>query len=95
MTLLLSDVDGDRVAYLKWHVVSNKESLTVNDLIVPADELIPLMCPDLFHFLIDILVRLCTDVVAASLNREFQSLQRHRASRCSNRTLTFVVDLVN
>ena len=71
VTLLLSDVDSDRVAYLKWHIVSNEESLSVNDLIVPADKLIPLMRPDPLHFLIDILVRLCANVVAASLDREF------------------------
>jgi len=58
------------MSHVKGHVGANKDSLAVNDLVIPVDELIPLMRPDLLDLVIDVFMRLGTDVVVASLNRE-------------------------
>jgi hypothetical protein len=58
------------MSHVKGYVGANKDGLAVNDLVIPGDELIPLMRPNLLDLVIDVFMRLGTDVVVASLNRE-------------------------
>lgn len=83
------------MSHVEGHVAANEESLAVDDLVVPVDELVPLMRPDLLRLLVDVLVRLGTDVVAASLDREIKGLEGHRAGRRAHDTLVLGFDLVH
>lgn len=53
------------------------------------------MRPNPFTIVVDILVRFCTNVIAAPLDRKLYSLQRYRAGRWSNRVLAFAMDFAN
>lgn len=84
-----------RISHVKGYIGANEESLTVNDLIVPADKLIPLMGPDPLRFLIDVLVRLGADVIVASFDRKLNGLERYRAGRRPYGILVLGIDLVH
>jgi len=79
------------MSHVKAYVGANKDSLAVNDLVIPGDELIPLMRPNFLDLVIDIFMRLSTDVVVASLNREIQSLDRYRTFRRKHSVLDVIL----
>lgn len=83
-----------QISHVKRHVGMNEESLTTNDLIVPANKLIPLVRPDSLSLLIDVLVWLSTDVVTASFDREIESFERYRTRWWTHGIFVLGIDLI-
>lgn len=81
-----------RISHVKGHIGVDEDSFSVNDLIIPANKLVPLMRPDSLGLLIDVFVRLGADVVVASLDRKVERLQGYRAGRRVHGTFVLGAD---
>lgn len=69
-----------QISHVKGYIGANEESLIVNNLVIPANKLVPLMRPDSFSFLINVFVRLGTDIIVTSFDCKIESFERYRTS---------------
>lgn len=69
-----------QISHVKGYIGANEESSIMNDLVIPANKLVPLMRPDSFSLVIDVFVRLDTDIIVASFDCKIESFERYRTS---------------
>lgn len=84
-----------QISHVERYIGADEESLTVNDLVIPGNKLIPLMRPDFFSLLIDVLVRLRANVVVTPFDREIERLKRYRTARRTHSIFILGVDFIH
>ena len=94
MYILTAKKKGKKT-HVHGHVAGNEERLAVDELVVPADELFPLVGPDLFELLVDVLVGLAADEVAAAADREVESAKGYHTALGAHRFLATGFHLVH